>query len=98
MGVCHITVNGAAGKVKFTVTNNGSVTHEYVVLDTPTPAAKLPVSGGRASEAGNIGETGDVRAGETKTFTLNLKPGHYAIVCNLPGHYLAGMYTDLTVK
>jgi uncharacterized cupredoxin-like copper-binding protein len=88
----------AAGKVKFTVTNNGAETHEYVVLDTPTPAAKLPVSGGRASEAGNVGETGDLPPGQTKTFTLNLKPGHYAIICNLPGHFLAGMYTDLTVK
>ncbi len=88
----------AAGKVKFTVSNDGAVTHEYVVLETPTPAAKLPVSGGRASEAGNIGETGDMQPGQTKTLTLKLKPGHYAIICNLPGHYLGGMYTDLTVK
>ncbi len=88
----------AAGKVKFTVINDGAVTHEYVVLKTPTPAAKLPVSGGRASEAGNIGETGDMQPGQTKTLTLKLKPGHYAIICNLPGHYLGGMYTDLTVK
>ncbi len=88
----------AAGKVKFTVINDGAVTHEYVVLKTPTLAAKLPVSGGRASEAGNVGETGDLPAGQTKTLTLDLKPGHYAIICNLPGHYLGGMYTDLTVK
>lgn len=88
----------AAGKVKFTVTNDGAVAHEFVVLETPTQAAKLPVSGGRASEAGNIGETGDMQPGETKTLTLKLKPGHYAIICNLPGHYLGGMYTDLTAK
>jgi uncharacterized cupredoxin-like copper-binding protein len=89
----------AAGKVTFTVTNNGSSPHEYVVLDTPTRAADLPTTaGGRASEAGNIGETGDLQPGETKTFALTLKPGHYAIICNLPGHYAAGMYTDLTAK
>ncbi len=28
----------------------------------------------------------------------NLKPGHYAIVCALPGHYQSGMYTDFTVN
>ncbi len=37
-------------------------------------------------------------ARQTKKLTLDLKPGHYAIICNLPGHYLGGMYTDLTVK
>jgi uncharacterized cupredoxin-like copper-binding protein len=26
--------------------------------------------------------------------TLDLKPGHYAVVCNLPGHYAAGMRQD----
>jgi uncharacterized cupredoxin-like copper-binding protein len=26
--------------------------------------------------------------------TLDLTPGHYAVVCNLPGHYAAGMRQD----
>jgi uncharacterized cupredoxin-like copper-binding protein len=30
--------------------------------------------------------------------TLNLKPGHYSLVCNLPGHYMQGMRADLTVQ
>ena len=88
----------AAGKVTFTVTNDGSVTHEYVVLKTSGPAAKLPVSGGRASETGHVGEISDLKVGQTKALTLNLTPGHYSIICNLPGHYLGGMHTDLTVK
>lgn len=88
----------AAGKVVFTVTNNGSMTHEYVVLKTSQPAANLPLSGGRASEAGHVGEIGDLPAGATKSLTLSLKPGHYSIICNLPGHYTGGMHTDLTVS
>jgi uncharacterized cupredoxin-like copper-binding protein len=88
----------AAGKVTFTVTNNGAVKHEYVVLRTSRQAADLPVSGGRASEAGHVGEIGDLPVGATKTLTLNLKPGHYSIICNLPGHYAGGMHTDLTVR
>ncbi len=87
----------ATGKVTFTVSNDGSVTHEYVVLKTARPAAKLRVSGGRAVEAGHVGEIGELKVGQTKTLTLDLKPGHYSIVCNLPGHYLGGMHTDLTV-
>jgi uncharacterized cupredoxin-like copper-binding protein len=29
---------------------------------------------------------------------LSLKPGHYSLVCNLPGHYMAGMHADFTVR
>jgi uncharacterized cupredoxin-like copper-binding protein len=30
--------------------------------------------------------------------TINdMKPGHYALVCNLSGHYAAGMHVDLWV-
>lgn len=29
--------------------------------------------------------------------TLDLQPGRYELLCNLPGHYRAGMYTELTV-
>jgi uncharacterized cupredoxin-like copper-binding protein len=88
----------AAGKVTFTVTNAGAVKHEFVVLKTAAPAAQLPVAHGRASEAGHAGEIGDLPVGTTKTMTLTLRPGHYSIICNLPGHYLGGMHTDLTVS
>jgi uncharacterized cupredoxin-like copper-binding protein len=88
----------AAGNVRFTVTNRGSVTHEYVILRTTRPAAQLLVSGGRASEAGHVGEIGDLPVGSTKTLRLRLAPGHYSIICNLPGHYLGGMHADLTVS
>jgi Sulfocyanin (SoxE) domain len=36
--------------------------------------------------------------GESKTLELNLEPGKYALVCNISGHYAAGMYADFTVK
>ena len=87
----------AAGKVTFTVRNTGAVTHEFVVLRTAKPAGSL-LKGARADESGNVGETGDLKAGASKKLTLNLKPGHYALICNLPGHYKAGQYTDLTVR
>jgi uncharacterized cupredoxin-like copper-binding protein len=46
----------------------------------------------------NVGETGDMDAGTSKTLTIDLKPGHYALVCNLAGHYRMGMYSDFEVK
>ena len=30
--------------------------------------------------------------------TLTLAPGRYELICNLPGHYAAGMFTELTVR
>jgi uncharacterized cupredoxin-like copper-binding protein len=89
---------GAAGRVTFRVRNSGNTTHEFVVLRTNSPASSLPLKGGRADEAGNVGETGDLKVGATKTISLKLAAGHYALVCNLPGHYNLGQHTDFTVR
>ena len=29
---------------------------------------------------------------------VTLAPGHYVVICNLPGHYASGMHADLTVR
>ncbi|HEV2685243.1 MAG TPA: sulfocyanin-like copper-binding protein [Actinomycetota bacterium] len=94
-----------SGKTTFHVTNTDNVKHEFVVLKTDTPAANFPVTSfeGEADRfdedaAGtNVGETGDMEAGVVKDLVINLKPGHYAVVCNLPGHYRMGMHQDFTV-
>ena len=86
-----------AGKVTFNVRNGGNVTHEFVVIKTSKPAGSL-LKGNEADETGNVGETGDLTPGASKTVALNLKAGHYALICNLPGHYKAGQHTDFTVK
>jgi hypothetical protein len=84
-------------KVTFQVSNVGQLPHEFVVLKTDKSANDLG-TGSRVPEDGNVGETGDVQTGDSKTLKLKLKPGHYALICNLPGHYAAGMHTDFTVK
>jgi uncharacterized cupredoxin-like copper-binding protein len=96
--VTPTVTQAAAGKVTFRVHNAGTITHEFVVIKTPHAAADLPLSKGRADEAGNVGETGDLKAGTTKSVSIKLAPGHYALICNLPGHYLAGQHTDFTVR
>jgi uncharacterized cupredoxin-like copper-binding protein len=30
--------------------------------------------------------------------TVTLSAGHYEVVCNLAGHYAAGMYAQLTIS
>jgi uncharacterized cupredoxin-like copper-binding protein len=87
----------ASGPVTFNVSNGGTVKHEFVVIKTTKPASDL-LKNGRADETGNVGEIGGLDPGQTKTLKLDLKAGHYALICNLPGHYAAGQYADLTVR
>ncbi len=98
-----------AGTVSFNVANDGSLTHELVVLpltDGAQPGQRPIGSDGRVSEDGSLGEAsnscsadaGDgIAAGSDGWTTLTLTPGRYEIVCNLPGHYAAGMYAEIDV-
>ena len=90
-----------AGKVTFVVKNTGKMVHEFIVTKTAKPAGDL--LGGdhgpsRADESGAIGEIGELRPGQTKKLILPLKKGHYALLCNLPGHYKAGQFVDFYVR
>jgi uncharacterized cupredoxin-like copper-binding protein len=85
------------GKVKFVVANKASMEHELVVIKTSKKASQLAPGGGKASEKGSVGEV-ELAGHKTKSLTLNLKKGHYALICNVGGHYGAGMHTDFTVK
>ncbi|GAX42066.1 hypothetical protein NIES4075_30660 [Tolypothrix sp. NIES-4075] len=92
-----------AGTVEFETTNKGKIPHEMVVIKTDLPLDKLPLEGDKLDEdkAGKeIGEIeeDDLKSGVTKTLKVNLTPGKYLIVCNLPGHFKAGMRTFLTVQ
>jgi uncharacterized cupredoxin-like copper-binding protein len=90
--------SAADGRVTFRVKNAAGMEHELVVIKTSRTAAKLPTSSsGKASEKGSVGEV-ELGAGKSKSLTLNLKKGHYALICNIDGHYKAGMHADFTVR
>jgi uncharacterized cupredoxin-like copper-binding protein len=48
--------------------------------------------------AGALGEVEELDPGKSGDLTLSLKPGKYALACNVPNHYANGMWTVLTVK
>jgi uncharacterized cupredoxin-like copper-binding protein len=87
----------AAGKVTFSVANEGKLKHEFVVVGTDKKADEL-LKGEEADETGNAGEIGNLPPGSTKKLSIMLKAGHYVLLCNLPGHYKAGQRSDFTVK
>jgi uncharacterized cupredoxin-like copper-binding protein len=112
-GVMRLSVDRGtvpAGSVSFVATNFGSMDHELVILpldDNQSVGARPIGADGQIDEGGSLGEAsasgragaGDgIRPGSSGWVTLTLAPGRYELVCNLPGHYGAGMYTELTVS
>ena len=90
----------SAGTVTFVVKNAGAVAHELVVIKTDVAQDKIVpgTEAGKVDETGNLGETGDVIAGGSNTFSAALPAGHYVLICNEVGHYVSGMHTAFTVN
>jgi len=86
-----------SGTLTFDTHNLGAIPHELVILKTDKAAASLG-AGTTVPEDGRVGESGDIGAGKSKAFKVQLDPGHYALICNIAGHYAGGMRTDFTVK
>jgi len=93
-----------AGYVDFVARNDGERAHELVVFKTDVPFDKLPMKGSDLDEKGaglkNVADTGEenLKSGEVRILHASLDPGSYIVVCNLPGHFKAGMKATLTVK
>lgn len=92
-----------AGPITFTFKNIGTVTHEMLVVKTDLPVGELPVDPvtNRFDEESPdwevVDEIPEYEVGETKELTLDLEPGNYQLVCNIPTHYQNGMFAGLTV-
>ena len=91
-----------AGRVTFDVTNlSRSIVHEMIVVAVENPNTPLPYdyNTGQIPEkqVKMLGETEELEPNAEKTISLDLKPGTYLLICNVPGHYAAGMWTPLTV-
>jgi uncharacterized cupredoxin-like copper-binding protein len=91
-----------AGDLTFEGTNEGSMTHEFEVFGVPegVDADALPIEGNTAPADEMlevIDEVEDIAPGTAASLSLDLQPGTYAVICNLPGHYEAGMHATFTV-
>ena len=92
-----------AGPVSFTFENNGTKVHEMLVTRTDIAPGRIPVDSATntfneddpASKV--LDEISEFDPGQTGTVTLNLTPGTYQLVCNVPGHYANGMSMRFTV-
>lgn len=91
-----------AGTVIFDVTNwSRSVIHEMIVVSVDSADALLPYdyNSWRVPE-GQIkvlGESGELPPNASHTVSLKLAAGSYLLICNVQGHFAAGMATPFTV-
>lgn len=95
-----------AGLITFEAKNKGKEVHELVLFKTDLAPADLPVDEeGAVDEKGAglelIDEVENVKAGETKQFAVDLKPGKYVMACNVvengQRHFMNAMYGTFTV-
>ena len=85
------------------ITNTGTVPHELLVFRSALAPPDYPLLGGNiAEDATSITKVSDgdnIDPGKTQIRTIDLSlPGTYLFVCNLPGHFHAGMHTTITVQ
>lgn len=100
--------------IKFKVTNVSDIlAHEFIVIKLKRGQTydNLPISTDTASEFfGRVDEDAlglqikgaieeeDLPPGGSAALTLGLPKGDYALICNLPGHYMLGMRSPFTNK
>ncbi len=92
-----------AGTTTFNLQNLGTIAHEFLVVRSDKTSAQLVASVDATtnrideSQLNVVNEQPEYDPGVPGMVTVNLEPGHYVLMCNIPGHYKAGMHADLDV-
>lgn len=91
-----------AGVVTFAVKNASKETvHELIVSPINNADETLPYLNNESrvdeEHGSHLGEVSELNAGASGALTISLKPGMYALFCNIPNHYMDGMWTLLEV-
>lgn len=96
----HETVK--AGEVVFEVHNDAvSEEHEMVLVKLKSANEEVAVVKGKhrvdEKDLDSLGEVSELKPGADGSLKADLKPGSYLLLCNIKGHFEAGMHTKLTV-
>jgi hypothetical protein len=91
-----------SGDLLLSVRNRGPDAHELIVVRKTISRLPLRRDGSTVSEERlepvivGILEAG--QPGSVRKLRLHLAPGRYQLFCNMSGHYLGGMHTELVVE
>lgn len=102
LGIKADVTTVSAGTVTFAVTNaSKDIVHEMILSPAPADGKMMPYLADqyRVDEdaAGHLGEVSELEPGKTGALTVDLKPGKYVLFCNIPAHFMNGMWTEITV-
>lgn len=91
-----------AGEVSFSIENQGTIAHEFLVARTDIEPGKIPLTEEKKfdEELDGLTVVDEIKEwdpGITNTLKVNLEPGKYQLLCNIPSHYGAGMWVGFTV-
>jgi len=93
-----------SGSNKLAVHNSGATLHELEVFKVPAGVdpANIPVANSVA-DTNSVGmtvvdEVENIAPGTGSSLSVNLQPGTYVFMCNLPTHYGLGMHATVTVQ
>jgi len=91
-----------AGAAVFKVSNDAMTeTHEMVLVHLKSADQKIAVLAGKhridESKLKSMGEVSHLKPGASGELKVTLTPGSYMLLCNIKGHFEAGMYTKFTV-
>ncbi len=99
------TTSVLAGESLYVATNEGTIPHEIVYLRTDRPVDDLPVGADNKVNrfADGIEDLAVIRTdalvpGATVQESFDLPAGNYALICNVPGHYEAGMFVAFVIE
>lgn len=91
-----------AGITNITVTNDGTILHNFRLIATELPADQLPLdsagTGVDESKVNVVQSLSRVDVGQSLVVPIQqLAAGNYVLICNVPTHYGQAMYTAFTV-
>lgn len=92
----------SANDLRLSVRNRGPDAHELIVVRARNAHLPLRPDGAtvdeEALERDTVGVLEAGAPGSVRQLLLHLPPGRYELICNMSGHFLGGMHTELVVR